>query len=297
MGPVIAGLRKDAFPSGRHTREFAREPDIRTLRDSFDGARDRPGSFLDYVKDDRVERQRYLTLREVLSSFAGLFAGRRVLDFGASHALSTCALLELGARQVLGLETDEARVLRARQILRDLGYDDRAAVEHVPDTTRLALADASVEVVVANAVLEHIPQPRVPYVRELWRVVGPGGYLIINETPNKYLPVDFHTTGLWFVPWLPSAMARRYAVWRGRFSARADWARSGWRGVGFYEVLAGLTAPYGYLPEQSRWRHRLLTRLGLPASLIDPYPTLIFKKLAFPILPSTREIVLKSWGK
>lgn len=238
------------------------------------------GSFLEYVKDDRVEQQRYLTLREVLSSFAGLFAGRRVLDFGASYALSTCALLELGAREVLGLEPDEARVLRGQQILRDLGYDNRATLEHMRDTRRLALADACVEVVIANAVLEHIPPPRLPYVRELWRVLGPGGYLIINETPNRYLPVDFHTTGLWFVPWLPSAVARRYAVWRGRFSPEADWASSGWRGVGFYEVVAGLTAPYQYLPEQSHWRHRLLARLGLPASLIDPYPTLVFKKLS-----------------
>lgn len=237
------------------------------------------GSFLDYVKDDPIEEQRYRTLREVLSSFADLFTGRRVLDFGASYALSTCAILEVGAREVVGVEPDEARVLRGRRILRDLGYVDRATLEHVPDPRHLALQDASMDVVIANAVLEHIPQPRRPYLRELWRVLGSGGYLIINETPNKYLPVDFHTTGLWLVPWLPSAVARQYAVWRGRFSAETDWASSGWRGVGFYEVAAALTGPYEYLPVQSHRRHRALTALGLPACLIDPYPTLIFRKL------------------
>jgi SAM-dependent methyltransferase len=202
-----------------------------------------------------------------------------VLDFGASYALSTCVLLDLGARSVTGVEPDAQRVRRGQHVLRTLGYDDRATLEHVANTAQLAMDDATVDVVVANAVLEHIPQPRTLYVRELWRVLAPGGHLIINETPNKYLPIDFHTTGLWFVPWLPAAIARRYAVWRGRFSSDADWASCGWRGVGFYEVVAGLTAPYECVPQHLRWRQRLLTRLGLPSSLIDPYPTLIFKKL------------------
>jgi SAM-dependent methyltransferase len=190
-----------------------------------------------------------------------------------------CALLELGARYVLGVEPDEQRVLRGRSVLKELGYQQRATLEHVPDTTHLPLADESVEVVVANAVLEHIPPPRVPHIRELWRVLAPGGHLIVNETPNKYLPKDFHTTGLWFVPWLPQEIARRYAIWRGRFSPNADWPSSGWRGVGYYEILSALTPAYQYLPETSRCRHRLLARLGLPSSLIDPYPTLIFRKL------------------
>src|SRR6058998_3901430 len=168
------------------------------------------GGFEAYVRGNEVERQRYLTLRTTLAEFVNLFRGRRVLDYGASYSLSMCALIALGAGDVIGVEPDDNRVRRGQGILRDLGYSSRATLSHVPDTTRLPLADGAVEVVIANAVLEHIPQPRGAYIAEMWRVLAPGGHLIINETPNKYLPVDFHTTKLALVPWLPSGLARRY---------------------------------------------------------------------------------------
>lgn len=237
------------------------------------------GGFPAYMNENPVEQQRYLTLRNTLAEFAALFRGRSVLDYGASYALSTCALLELGAGEVIGVEPDAERVRRGQEILRDLEYTDRASLHHVPDTTRLPVADGAAEIVIANAVIEHIPQPREPFLREIWRVLAKGGHFIVNETPNKYLPVDYHTTKLAWVPWLPSAVARRYAIWRGRFSPTADWASSGWRGAGYYEIARAFPGRYRYLPEQSRLRHRLLTRIGLPASLLDPYPTLIFQKL------------------
>jgi len=107
----------------------------------------------------------------------------------------------------------------------------------------------------------------------------PSGHLIINETPNKYLPIDFHTTGgLWFVPWLPKNLARRYAILRGRFRSDKDWDHSGWRGVGYYEITKVLGRNYRAIPEMSHRRHRFLAKLHLPPGLLDPYPQLIFEK-------------------
>lgn len=234
--------------------------------------------FRDFMRHKPVEQQRYETLLASLGALVDLFRGRRVLDFGASYALSMCALLELGAASVRGIEPDGERVKQGQEILSALGHDGAATLEHVSDTARLSFPDNAFDVVLANAVLEHIPQPRGAYVREMWRVLAPGGHLIVNETPNKYFPVDVHTTGLWFVPWLPRDVAHRYALWRGRFSPTAHWASSGWRGLGFYEMVGALETPYEYIPERSRWRHRVLTRLGLPASLVDPYPTWILRK-------------------
>jgi len=222
-------------------------------------------SFVDYLDDYPVERDRYATLKQTLLPLRHLFQDRRVLDFGAAVGLSMHAILEMGAAKIIGVEPNADRVRQATHIL---------------DTPRLPLSDSAFDVVLANAVLEHIPPPRAPFVRELWRVLRRGGHLIINESPNKYLPVDFHTTGgLWCVPWMPCRLAHRYAIWRRRFNGNADWSTSGWRGVGYYEITKALGNHYESIPENTRLRHRALTLLGLPSSLFDPYPILIFQKL------------------
>ena len=228
--------------------------------------------------EDANERARYRTLKQTLAAHRPLFAGRRVLDFGASHGPGICALMELGAADVVGVEPVAEWVEAGQRILRAGGWGARARLIHVADTRALPFLDASFHLVLANAVLEHIPQPRGAWIRELWRVLRPGGHLLVNETPNKYLPRDVHTTGLWWVPWLPREAARRYAVARGRFRPDGEWSSSGWRGLGYRELVRALEGPYTPVPERTRPRHRLLAALGLPASLLDPYPTWILRK-------------------
>ena len=234
--------------------------------------------YINYLKDDHIEKQRYLTLKKSISGFSEHISGKKILDFGASYALTTCALLECGAERIYGVEPDKERVARGNSILEELGLESVASIQHVKDTANLPFDDGSFDAVIANAVLEHIPQPRTSYIREMWRVLKVGGSLIVNETPNKYFPVDTHTTGLWFVPWLPLSIARRYALFRKHFQEGGDWATSGWRGIGYYELAGALEPPYERIQEKSRARHRLLSMVGLPAALIDPYPIFIFRK-------------------
>ena len=102
---------------------------------------------------------------------------------------------------------------------------------------------------------------------------------MINETPNRYFPKEHHTTHLWFNHWLPSSLAYRRALARGRFdSRRTDWDSSGWRGLGYYE-LVGQLCDYQVIPERTKPRHRLFAKIGLPPSILDPYPTWILKKV------------------
>ncbi len=237
-------------------------------------------AFLRYVPDDPKEQARYRTLKETLAPLRPLYERRRILDFGASHGPAIFALLELGAESVVGIEPGKEWVDAGLKYLETAGFGERARLLHVPDTRRLPFPDGSFDLVLVNAVLEHIPQPRADYIREMWRVLRPGGHLLVNETPNKYFPRDVHTTGLWFVSWLPSAFARRYAVWRGRYPPDGDWDSSGWRGLGYYELVAPFGGEYRLSPERVRFRHRLLSRLGLPGSLLDPYPTWILEKLS-----------------
>jgi SAM-dependent methyltransferase len=223
-----------------------------------------------------VEQTRYQT---VLRAFDGIRSAlvEPILDFGASGGLSMIALHSIGLTDVHGVEPVKWRVESGRRTLGEIGVDPNRLL-WVEDTRKLPYPDGQFGTVLANAVLEHIPQPRAAYIRELWRVLAVGGHLVISETPNKYLPLDYHTTRLWGVPWLPKRLGRAYAIWRGRYDRKRDWDHSGWRGLGYYE-LVGAIEGYRLVPESSAPRHRWLSRLGLPASLLDPYPCWVLQKV------------------
>jgi ubiquinone/menaquinone biosynthesis C-methylase UbiE len=225
-----------------------------------------------------TERWRYQNLVRNLTAWRALLQGHRVLDFGASWGTSAIALIEAGAGEVVAVEPDGARVERGRTLIAEALPGARISLLHVPNTEALPFGDGEFPFVLTNGVLEHIPQPRDRYVRELWRLVSPGGHLMVTETPNTYWPKDTHTTGLWFNHWLPRGLAHRRAVRRGRFRAeRNDWATSGWRGMGYHELVRPIRG-YRLIPDSTRVRHRILAAIGLPASLIDPDPIWILRK-------------------
>jgi ubiquinone/menaquinone biosynthesis C-methylase UbiE len=226
-----------------------------------------------------IELGRYRTLKITLSHWRYSFADQTVLDFGASSGLSISALLYHGAKSVIGVEPDQSRVADGIVMLQQASLGGRATLLHVADTRSLPFKDECFSFVLANGVIEHISQPRDEHIRELWRLVSPGGHLMINETPNKYLPKEIHTTNLWFNHWLPKNVAYRRAVRRKRFaSERTDWDSSGWRGLGYFELVAPLT-DYLLIPERTRARHRILSAIRIPASILDPYPTWVFRKV------------------
>lgn len=226
---------------------------------------------------DDTTRSRYATLLQTLAPLRDHFRGKRALDFGAGFGLSVVALMESGASEATGVEIDPVYVADGQAAM--TGYNGRASLLHTPDTTRLPLASASYDFILCNAVFEHIAQPRTAYLREVWRVLAPGGVLVVNETPNKYIPFDFHTTHLPLVPWLPSSVAKRLAEVCGRWddSRYHPWHMSGWRGLGYFEMVTGLDG-CELIPENANARHRLFSALGIPASILDPYPCWMLRK-------------------
>ena len=225
---------------------------------------------MDAIRFNDTQVQRYRTMVESLQPLSPYIRSKRVLDFGAGYGLSVNALMELGASSVVGVEPDNERVRQGLALL-----DKGGSLIHVADTRHLPFKSHEFDVVVANAVIEHIPQPRGEYIRELWRVTK--DTLIINETPNKYLPWDFHTTKLPLIPWLPKPLARGVAKMLGQHP-QGDWDSSGWRGAGHWEIARNIKAGE-YVPEMSRARHRVLDALGLPTALLDPYPLWVFKRM------------------
>jgi 2-polyprenyl-3-methyl-5-hydroxy-6-metoxy-1,4-benzoquinol methylase len=146
------------------------------------------------VEFERVHHH-YSNLVEPLDDAFGI-VDRRVLDFGCGSGALAVAVAAAGA-QVVAVDPTPAslRATKARAAYHGVGGDAVACV-HVSPGFALPFADRSFERVIANSVLEFIPRNRDACIRELLRLVEPGGLLVLS-TQNGWFPRDYYT-GLWF---------------------------------------------------------------------------------------------------
>lgn len=103
--------------------------------------------------------------------------GRTVVDVGSGPGELAEAFRARGARAMaLDVDFDEMQ-LRDRPL--------EGAI--VADAAQMPFADGTLDVVVSSNVLEHVPDP-IAVVKEMGRVVRPGGLVFVNYT-------------LWLSPW------------------------------------------------------------------------------------------------
>lgn len=106
--------------------------------------------------------------------------GVRVLDAGCGRGETILACARAGAG-VAGIDYSEAAVELTREAL--AGFPD--ADVRVGDITALPWLDATFDRVQFSDVIEHLdPEQTVPALRELRRVLRPGGYLVVHTAPN-----------------------------------------------------------------------------------------------------------------
>ncbi|HEY2433497.1 MAG TPA: methyltransferase domain-containing protein [Vicinamibacterales bacterium] len=137
---------------------------------------------MSYTIDERnPERQQILArmlephTREVLARLPPI-PGLRCLDLGCGQGNTTRLLsAALGAAECIGVEYDPAMVDFASTQPNPAGV----SFQH-GDVTRLAFADASFDVVFCRYLLIHLTDPMAG-VREMMRVVRPGGYAVAFE--------------------------------------------------------------------------------------------------------------------
>jgi 2-polyprenyl-3-methyl-5-hydroxy-6-metoxy-1,4-benzoquinol methylase len=158
--------------------------------------------------------------------------GRAVLDAGCGAGAFVDAMARMGAN-ARGVEYSEDKVQEWQS--RNPG-DDRVRQGDLED---LAYPTDTFEVVLLNEVLEHVPDDNAA-LREIWRVLKPGGSLVMFS-PNRLYPIEthgvirrsdnLHLGGLRtpFLPWLPVSIgAKRYRYWARNYWPRelASMARS-----------------------------------------------------------------------
>ena len=156
----------------------------------------------------------------------------------------------------------------ARRRLDDLGL-------HVPmyaaSAERLPHSDASLDVVVADSLLEHLDNP-AQALAEWARVLRPGGTLLV-WSPNRFsLAIDPHVRlwGLGFLPrrWqAPYVKLRRGAMWPPRCLSPGEAQRLA-QNAGFRSVeLAPPAIPSCWARSRTATQQALIATYGLARSM------------------------------
>lgn len=234
----------------------------------------------------------------------------RVLEVGCSFGHDTEYLDEQPAvAEIHSFDVDGPFVEITRAKVEELRLTKVRQVLHLTEaeTTRLPFADESFDLVLAVAVIEHLPsRDRRRFTDEYYRVLARGGHIAIFDTPNRAFPLETHSVGLPGIQWLPPRLAYAYArsLRPRRVPARsfAGFAEGAWRNASFRECLpsAGpgsvidVTEEAGYglrffrATARSRWRRAALPVLGAlgaalaatgrSPSLVLPYFNLVFRK-------------------
>lgn len=237
-------------------------------------------------------------------------ASLAVLEVGCSFGHITEYLNDQpGVATIDTFDVDKQFVEMTRAKVEDLRLAKVRQVLYLTDeeTRGLPFADRAFDLVLAVGVVEHLgASDRHRHVDEWWRVVRPGGHLVVLDTPNRAFPFETHSVGLPAVQWLPPRIAFAYTrLTRPRFRGVSfeNFDRHGaWRNASLRECRPsrGADAPVDVTEEagygwrffrstaRSRTRRALLPlfavacaglrMLGRPPSLALPYFNIVLRK-------------------
>lgn len=182
-------------------------------------------SLSDYIKSRKIEVK-----------------GKKVLEFGCRDGSSFITFLSMGAGKIVGMDIDEDMLELSKMIYSDLGCNNIEYRKNEIDKN-LPAEDNEFDIISCNAVFEHIhPGMRKKYILELQKKLKTGGYFIVSDTPNKLWLKEGHTTGIWFLNFLPFKVKCRLASKTKRYvGVKPDdygyWIEQGIEGVTYGSVI------------------------------------------------------------
>jgi ubiquinone/menaquinone biosynthesis C-methylase UbiE len=133
-------------------------------------------------------------VRAAAIAASGIDASGLVADVGAGTGFLSAGALAVGAR-VIGIDSSDRMLDEARRRFGDERFEARAG-----EIDALPLTTGEVDVVLANMVLHHAPDPPRA-IREMSRVLKPGGRLVITDADtheHQWLRTEQHDRWLGF---------------------------------------------------------------------------------------------------
>ncbi len=101
------------------------------------------------------------------------------------------------------------------------------------------------DIIWAQATMEHVlPHQRKFVLKEMWRVLKQGGFLIIFGTPNRLWIKEYHTSNLYLVNYLPIRAAilvvRKFSRRVPKNISQEELLLQGFRGCTYWEIIQAL---------------------------------------------------------
>ncbi|HEU4648216.1 MAG TPA: class I SAM-dependent methyltransferase [Gemmatimonadales bacterium] len=201
-----------------------------------------------YDADPKLDNALNL-LRRVYPALDADVRDRVILDFGCGVGAQAIALARLGARRVVGLDTNPRLLKMAR---------DAAAAHHIQHRVRFQdhlTPDliGAFDIVISQNSMEHFPDPEA-ILGEMERALAPSGEIWITFGPPWFAPYGSHTQFFTKLPWV-NLLFSEETVMRVRSQYRSDGARR------YEEVESGL----------NRMTLRKFERLVQSAGLVEVY--------------------------
>ena len=195
------------------------------------------------------------TLSNYIKSRNIKLSGVNILEFGCRDGSSFISFLKNGAGSVTGIDIDANALELSKCIYNDFGYKNvYFRLSHINEP--LPIEKEEFDIISCNAVLEHItPEIRISYLKELDKALKPGGYFIISDTPNKLWVKEGHTTGLFFLNFLPFRLKCLLGSYTKRWKNKIKyndydkWIAEGIEGVK-YRDLYSFFSEYDYTNEE-----------------------------------------------
>jgi SAM-dependent methyltransferase len=161
-------------------------------------------------------------------NFLPRVAGKEILDFGCGVGYQTVALARMGAKHVIGLDSNRALLETGRELARYLHVTDK--IEFV-DTFEHRLKGSS-DLIISQNSMEHFPEP-VQVLEQMKSALKPNGKILITFGPPWFAPYGSHMHFFTKVPWVNLLFAEE-TVMKVRARFRDDGARR------YEEVESGL---------------------------------------------------------